>query len=194
LVFSQGQSPAEGPGLVFVALLGVFQTMGPLIGKIVGGGFFLLLCFAALTSTISLLEVPVAFLVDEKKWSRKKAVSAMALLIFLIGLPSMLGFGAVGAFTEFVSYEGGVKSFMDLVQDLFFVISLPLGGFLLSVFISTKWKTAGLSEEISHGNPSYKGSFLEKFFNLMIVYVCPVVLGAMFLLTVLQKFFGVELI
>ncbi|CAD5299390.1 MULTISPECIES: sodium-dependent transporter [unclassified Imperialibacter] len=194
LVFSQGQSPAEGPGLVFVALLGVFQTMGPLIGKIVGGGFFLLLCFAALTSTISLLEVPVAFLVDEKKWSRKKAVSAMALLIFLIGLPSMLGFGAVGAFTEFVSYEGGVKSFMDLVQDLFFVISLPLGGFLLSVFISTRWKTAGLSEEISHGNPSYRGSFIEKFFNLMIVYVCPVVLGAMFLLTVLQKFFGVELI
>lgn len=194
LVFSQGQSPSEGPGLVFVALLGVFQTMGPLVGKIVGGAFFLLLCFAALTSTISLLEVPVAYLVDEKKWARRKAVAVMSAVIFIIGLPSMLGFGAVDAFTHFLTYEGANKSFMDLVQDIFFVISLPLGGFLLSVFIATRWKTENLSEEISHGNPGYKGSFLEKFFNTMIRFVCPVVLGIMFVLTLLQKFFGVELI
>ncbi len=194
LVFSQGQSPSEGPGLVFVALLGVFQTMGPVIGKVVGGGFFLLLCFAALTSTISLLEVPVAYLVDERKWGRRKAVSVMAAAIFAIGLPSMLGFGAVDAFTNFITYEGVNKSFMDLVQDIFFVVSLPLGGFLLSVFIATRWKTTELSKEISNGNASYTGSLLEKFFNTMICYVCPVVLGVMFLLTVLQKFFGVELI
>ena len=194
LVFSQGQSPSEGPGLVFVALLGVFQTMGPVIGKVVGSGFFLLLCFAALTSTISLLEVPVAFLVDEKKWARSKAVMIMAGVIFVLGLPSMLGFGAVDSFTNFVSYEGSVKSFMDVVQDIFFVVSLPLGGFLLSVFIATRWKTEELSEEISKGNPSYRGSLREKFFNTMIRYVCPVVLGAMFLLTLLQKFFGLSII
>ena len=66
LVFSQGQAPSEGPGLVFVALPGIFQQMGPFMGKFVGSSFFLLLCFAALTSTISLLEVPVAYFVDEK--------------------------------------------------------------------------------------------------------------------------------
>lgn len=194
LVFSQGQSPSEGPGLVFVALLGVFQTMGPLVGKIVGSGFFLLLCFAALTSTISLLEVPVAFLVDERKWGRAKAVGVMALAIFVLGLPSMLGFGAIEAFTNFTFYEGATKSFMDLVQDIFFVVSLPLGGFLLSVFIASKWKTERMSEEVSQGNPGYRGSVLEKFFNLMIRFVCPLVLGIMFLLTVLQKFFGIEVI
>src|SRR5690606_27507132 len=101
LVFSTGQSPSEGPGLVFVALPAVFESMGPFLGKFIGGSFFLLLCFAALTSTISLLEVPVAYLVDEKKWSRKKAVIVMAIIIFGIGLPSMLGFGAVDAFTNF---------------------------------------------------------------------------------------------
>ena len=194
LVFSQGQSPSEGPGLVFVALPGVFQAMGPFIGKLVGGGFFLLLCFAALTSTISLLEVPVAYLVDEKKWARKKAVAVMALLVFVIGLPSMLSQGAVDAFTNFAFYEGKVKSVLDVVAEVFSDVSLPLGGFLLSVFIATRWKTHSLTEEISSGFESYPGSLLEKFINMMIRFVCPVVLGIMFVLTMLQKFFNIMIL
>ncbi|NJW55393.1 hypothetical protein HC175_20985 [Salinimicrobium sp. CDJ15-91] len=82
---------------------------------------------------------------------------------------------------------------MDLIQDVFSVVALPLGGFLLSLFIATRWTTAKFSEEISHGAPNYKGSFLETFLNIMIKYICPVVLGFMFVLTVLQKFFNVEL-
>lgn len=193
LVFSQGQSPGEGPGLVFVALPGIFQAMGPFLGKILGGGFFLLLCFAALTSTISLLEIPVSYLVDEKKIARKKAVLVIGILVFLLGLPSMLSFGAVGSFTNLTFYEGTGKSFMDVIQDIFFVIALPLGGFLMSLFIATRWKIENMSKEISQGNSSYLGSIQEKFFNLMIKYVCPVVLGTMFLLTVLQKFFEISL-
>ena len=154
----------------------------------------MLLCFAAITSTISLLEVPVAFLVDEKKWSRKKAVSVMAIVVFVVGIPSMLGFGAVDSLTNLAYYEGTVKSAMDMVQDIFYVVGLPLGGFLMSVFIATKWKTENLSEEISHGNSTYRGSLLEKFNNTMIKYICPFVLGIMFVLTMLQKFFGMAII
>ncbi|UZH56727.1 sodium-dependent transporter [Salinimicrobium tongyeongense] len=193
LVFSQGQSPSEGPGLVFVALPGIFQAMGPVLGKIIGSSFFLLLCFAALTSTISLLEVAVAYLIDERKWSRRRAVSLMALVIFFIGIPSMLGYGAVQSLTSFTFYEGTSKSFMDLVQDVFSVIALPLGGFLLSVFIATRWTTAKFSEEISQGAKNYKGSFMESFLNVMIKFICPVVLGLMFILTLLQKFFNIQL-
>ncbi|HLW20438.1 MAG TPA: sodium-dependent transporter [Cyclobacteriaceae bacterium] len=191
LVFSTGQSPSEGPGLVFVALPAVFESMGPFMGKFIGGSFFLLLCFAALTSTISLLEVPVSYLVDEKKWSRGKAVAVMAAIIFAVGVPSMLGFGAVDMFTSFANYEGASKSVMDVVQDVFYVVGLPLGGFLMSIFIATKWKVENMSEEVSKGNPNYKGSFLEKFITIMISYICPLVLGVMFILTMLQKFFGV---
>src|SRR5690606_11253103 len=140
LVFSTGQSPSEGPGLVFVALPAVFESMGPLLGKFIGGAFFLLLCFAALTSTISLLEVPVSYLVDEKKLSRGKAVIIMAAVIFAVGVPSMLGFGAVDMFTHFAEYEGGAKAVMDVVQDVFYVIGLPLGGLLMSIFIARKWE------------------------------------------------------
>lgn len=194
LVFSTGQSPSEGPGLVFVALPAVFESMGPVLGKLIGGGFFLLLCFAALTSTISLLEVPVAYLVDEKKWPRKKAVIVMAIIVFGVGVPSMLGFGAVDTFTSFTFYEGSVKSVMDVVQDLFYVVGLPLGGFLMSLFIATRWKIHNLSEEVSHGNPGYIGSTVEKFISTMIIYICPLVLGAMFVLTMLQKFFGISIV
>ena len=193
LVFSQGQSPSEGPGLVFVALPGIFQAMGPVLGAVIGASFFLLLCFAALTSTISLLEIPVAFLMDELKWSRRKAVIVMSLLIFLIGIPSMIGFGGVDLFTDFAYYEGRVKSFMDVITDIFSVIGLPLGGWLMTIFIATRWKAKNLSEELSHGYDTYIGSWAEKFINTMIVYVAPFILGLVFFLTILQKFFNVSL-
>ncbi|MBL6449190.1 sodium-dependent transporter [Fulvivirga sp. 29W222] len=192
LVFSQGQTPSEGPGLVFVALPGVFNAMGPVIGKVVGGGFFLLLCFAALTSTISLLEVPVAYLVDEKKLPRKAVVWMLAAFIFIVGLPSMLSQGAVESFSSLGFY--GDKSFLDFVSEVFSDISLPLGGCLMSIFIAVKWKTQNLSDEISEGNESYKGSFMEKAINLILVYVSPILLGLIFINTVLDKFFGISII
>src|SRR5690606_20005353 len=96
LVFSQGINPAtQGAELVFIALPKVFYDMGPIVGRIVGGSFFLLLCFAALTSTVSLLEVPVAYFVDQKKYPRKTMVWILALFIFLFGLPSMMSQGMI---------------------------------------------------------------------------------------------------
>ena len=115
LVFSQGQSPTAGPGLVFVALPGIFQAMSPLAGKVIGGSFFLLLCFAALTSTIALLEIPSAWIVERWKLRRKPVVYLSALGIFLIGLPSMLSRGAVDWLTNFAHYEGQTKTFFDVV-------------------------------------------------------------------------------
>lgn len=194
LVFAMGQSPSEGPGLVFVALPTIFQAMGPVLGTIVGALFFLLLCFAALTSTISLLEIPVAYLRDEHKFSRKKSVIIMATIIFLLGLPSMLSFGTVEVFTNFVYYQGQSKSFMDLITDIFSVIALPLGGFLMSLFIATRWKTKNLSAEITQGYSGYAGSVIEKILNFIMVYVAPLALGLMFVLTVLEKFFGIQLL
>jgi len=193
LVFSQGQEPTAGPGLVFVALPAIFQQMDPFVGKFVGGGFFLLLCFAALTSTISLLEVPVAYLVDEKKWPRKYVVFALATIVFLIGLPSMLSQGAVPFFTEFMFYEGSSKTFLDVVADVFSEVGLPLGGFLLTLFIGYKWKTRRLTKEILHGCPGYDRSFLQKFINLTITTIAPFFLGLIFLVTVLQKFAGIQI-
>ncbi len=193
LVFFEGQEPTAGPGLVFVALPTIFQKMDPLVGKVIGGSFFLLLSFAALTSTISLLEVPVAYFVDEKKWPRKKVVWGLALLIFIIGLPSMLSQGTVDFLTDFVRYEGSSKTFLDVVADVFSEVGLPFGGLMLTLFVSFRWKTFRLTEELIHGNPGYAGSFTEKFINLMITTIAPVFLGIIFIVTLLQKFLGINL-
>jgi neurotransmitter:Na+ symporter, NSS family len=190
LVFSQGQSPAEGPALVFVVLPGIFNSMGPIFGRIIGGGFFLLLCFAALTSTISLLEVPVAYFVDQKKWSRKATTWLLAAVIFILGLPSMLSQGAVEMFSSLPFYQG--RSALDFVSEVFSDISLPLGGCLMTIFIVRRWGTNNMSEELYQGNETYKNSFLEKYVNFSIRYICPVILGIFSILIIIDKFYGVD--
>ncbi len=192
LVFSQGLSPSAGPGLVFVVLPGIFASLG-VLGPIIGATFFLLLCFAALTSTISLLEIPVSYLVDEKGYSRKKVVIFTATLVFIIGIPSMLSYGAVDYFTNFTFYEGTVKNVLDVVFDIFSDVGLPLGGFLMTIFIATKWKTANFNNELEIGNPGYKGSLMQKYLNFSLSYFAPIFLGLMFVVTVLKKFFGVDI-
>jgi len=193
LVFSQGQTPEQGPGLVFVVLPGIFQEMGMVTGRIVGGAFFLLLCFAALTSTISLLEIPATYLVDEKKWSRLKVVTLSALVIFIVGLPSMLAHGAVDYFTHFLHYEGVSKSFFDLVFDVFSDVGLPLGGCLMMIFISSRWGMNNFSNELSEGNATYKQTVLQSFLTLMVRWINPILLGFMVIITILQKFFGIHI-
>lgn len=194
LVFFQQLTPGEGPGLVFVTLPGIFESMGVFSGKIVGGAFFLLLSVAALTSTVSLLEVPVSYFIDEHKWARPRATSFMALVIFLLGLPSMLSQGAVSFLSppNFIRFEGKDQSFLDLISGLFLDVGLPLGGFLMCIFIARHWSTHNLAEEILDGNPNFAGSSMQKFLNLMITIVCPVVLSIIVVITILQKFAGVQ--
>ena len=192
LVFSMGQSPEAGPGLVFVALPGIFQQMGPVVGKIIGSGFFLLLCFAALTSTISLLEIPTSFLVDEKKWSRKPVVWIGAVLIFLIGLPSMLSQGAVEWLSNFLHYEGQNKAFFDVVFDVFSDTGLPLGGLLMVIFITRKWGMDKFDKENLSGNSNFLQSSTRKFLHFTIRWVTPILLATIFVITILQKFLGIQ--
>lgn len=193
LVFSQGLEPAAGPGLVFVALPGVFESMGPELGKFIGGGFFLLLCFAALTSTISLLEVPTAYVTDQFKTRRKPTVFLLALLIFAIGLFSMLSQGAVGWLTNFIYYDGQWQSFLTFIEDIFSNIGLPLGGFLIAVFVAYKWKMRNMTLEIEQGHPTIRGSWEEKFISIMLSFISPLFLGLILLITVMDKFFGLDI-
>jgi neurotransmitter:Na+ symporter, NSS family len=190
LVFSQNLSPAQGPPLVFMVLPSVFQEMGPTLGRLVGGSFFLLLCFAALTSTISLLEVPAAYLVDQLKLSRRKAVWLLALLVFVLGLPSMISQGMVPALNKLSFYQG--RDFLTLISDLS-DISLTVGGCLMCYFIAYRWRIENFNEELSLGNPSFKNSFLKSYLKITIAYVCPILLGIMSVLIIIDKFWGLAL-
>jgi len=189
LVFSQNMSPTEGPPLVFMVLPQIFHEMGPILGRVIGGGFFLLLCFAALTSTISLLEVPAAFLVDQKKYPRKAVVWGLAILVFVVGLPSMMSQGMVPALNKLPFYQG--RDFLSFVSDMC-DISLTVGGALMCIFITYQWKTKSMDEELAIGNENYRNSFLRKYIHFTISYICPVLLSVMSILIIIDKFFGLE--
>ena len=187
------ESVKGGAGFIFQVLPGAFESMGPVVGRVVGSLFFLLLSFAALTSTISLLEVPVTYAVDELKVDRSYAVWFIALFIFLMGIPSLLSAGDSQFFTNFVTYIGTDKAtnFMDFVGHVSNDTLLPLGGFLIVLFAAYVWKKNNLNEEIETGHPGFKGTFIEKYIDFAISYLCPFVLGAIFLLTILSRFFGI---
>ncbi len=91
---------SSGPGLIFNVLPQLFATLPG--GGLFGTAFFLLLGVAALTSAISLLEVPTSHLIDQYGWPRRKAVLFMAAVVYVLAVPSALGNGAVGFLTDFV--------------------------------------------------------------------------------------------
>lgn len=194
-VFSQGIETDGGPGLIFMTLPGVFEGLGATLGVVVGSLFFLLLSFAAFTSTISLLEVPTAYMVDEKKMPRKKATWIVAVFIFIVGIPSLLSAGAVDSLTHFVTLKGaGEKSFMDFVGLIASDTFLPLGGFLIAVFTAYVWKKENFNEEMASGDEEIKGSWLQSYVDFAIGYICPILLGTIFIVTVLDTFLGVRIL
>ena len=130
-VFAVGLDPAAGPGLIFHTLPSVFIKMpGGYIFSIL---FFVLLTIAALTSSISLLQVVVSYFVDERKWSRHRAVTVLTGFIFLLGVPSALSYNVLSDFKIF-----GLN-FFDLVDFTASNVILPLGGMLIAIFVGWIW-------------------------------------------------------
>jgi NSS family neurotransmitter:Na+ symporter len=170
-LFSVGIEPTVGPALVFEVLPRVFDTMPG--GTFLGLFFFLLLAIAALTSTVSLLEVPVAFLVDQKKWTRKKAVIVIAVLTFLLGLPSTLSQGTVDFFTSLELF--GQTGFLGIMSFVFSDLSLPTGGLFICLFVGWVWGAGNASDEITIGTGP-RAQFLVAVWKPLIRYVCPVII------------------
>ena len=171
-LFAMEMDPAGGPGLVFVVLPSIFARMP--LGDIFGAGFFLLLTIAALTSTISLLEVPVAFLVDEWHWKRRNAVFAMAALAFVLGVPSALSLGAVDWLSKIPLIGIG---FLDLANVMMGNYSLTFGAMLIALFVAYKWGVKSVMQEIEqHGvRFHFKG-----FWSILIRFICPVAILLIF--------------
>ncbi|MCB1135714.1 MAG: sodium-dependent transporter [Chlamydiia bacterium] len=145
ILFSFDQEVGAGPGLLFV-------TLPILIEQMTGGGlaaalFFCLVFFAALTSAISLLEVVVAYWVDEWNLRRKSATLLSASLIFLAGIPSALSLGALRGISI------GGRNIFDFVDYLASNWMLPVGGLLTAVFVAYFVSEKRLREEVAERWP-----------------------------------------
>ena len=131
IIFSYGQEPAAGPGLVFKSMPLAFAEMGS-GGMLLGIMFFGLLALAALTSAISLLEVVASYFIDNRGWSRTKAAWLLGTGVFLFGIPSAFSFDPDFAMESWESTFG--KSFFDTMDYLASNWLLPLGGLLVAIY------------------------------------------------------------
>ncbi len=156
-----GIAPTAGPGLVFKVLPLIFSKIPG--GILFGTLFFCLFSIAALTSTISLLEVPVAYFVDERSWSRKKAAVLVGLFVFCLGIPSALSSGGMAFFTKI-----NLISNMDFIFNSVF---LPIGAFLICLFLGYVWGVKNAAQEILSGNPRFK---LRPLWSFSVKFLSPI--------------------
>ena len=163
-VFSFPIDPQAGPGLVFLTLPKVFQGLPA--GQLWATLFFILLTFAALTSSISLLEVPVAYLVEEKKLKRPVATMITTLFITSIGSFNTLSFGPLRDTKIF-----GMSIF-DTCDYLCSNILLPIGGILICIFAGWYLDKAILYSELSN-NGRLKIHFF-KLYTFILKYIAPI--------------------
>ncbi len=176
-LFAAGASPDAGPSLVFIVLPKIFQSLP--LGAAVGIVFFLLLSIAALTSTVSLLEVVVSYFVDEKHWTRKKSVWVVGGIAFVFGLPSALSQGAVGSLSDLTPLLGengffGQRDFLSLMDFIWGNLSLAIGALLISIFIGWVWGIDSAGEEIRQGSRLSLRHI--RAWGFFIRYICPVVI------------------
>lgn len=172
-VFALGFEAGEGPGLMFITLPAVFAKMP--FGIFFGSIFFILVLFAALTSSISLLEVCVSYVVDELKIRRRYACIILGILLFLVGVPSSLSLGLLKG----VKIFGMV--FFDLADFIASTILMPIGGLLLCIFIGWIWGSKkALKEVTNNGEIKFAASSL---WEIAIKYVVPIIIIIVFFTT-----------
>lgn len=141
-VFAFGVEPGQGPGLVFVTLPNIFAQMPG--GYIFCVLFFLLLAVAALTSSISMLEVSVAYASEDLGVSRKQATVIIATLISLVGVVCSL---SMGAYQEQLTFFG--KNFFDLADFAVSNVEMPIGGAISVLFVGWALKRPTAQEELT---------------------------------------------
>ncbi len=162
--FSGGDETAlgKGPGLMFITLPKVFESMTG--GSIVGTVFFLLVLFAALTSSISLMETVVSIFMDKFGWSRKLTCIIVFLFCVALGLPSSLGFGVLSDIT-IMNF-----SFLDFFDFISNSVLMPIVAFLTCIFVGYFIKPKTLTDEIESSGQFKR----KKMFVVLIKYIAPV--------------------
>jgi len=201
-VFNPGTNTDElsssSVSLVFTFLPKIFLSLQDWIGyfgaSLFASTFFLLVFFAALTSQVSILQVPISAFQDELKFSRFKSVLALGVCAILLVVACTVSFGMSSFFTQFIDYGGATKSFFDLIVDVFYETILPLNGFIICLFVVLRWKLNNLDNELSVGDDAFETSFTRKYINFALSTFIPVILLLVFTNTVLIKFFQIDLI
>ena len=167
-----------GPALMFITIPKVFANMG--LGTVIGILFFLLVLFAAVTSSIALTESAVSTFEDELHWSRKKATVFMGIVMVLLGTLSCLGYGPLADVTII-----GMQ-FLDFFDFLTNSVMMPIAAIAICLFVSKVVGLQKMEEEITQDGKPFRR---KKIFYFMIQYLCPI-FAAIILISSVANAFG----
>jgi NSS family neurotransmitter:Na+ symporter len=177
-VFAAGIEPGSGPGLIFDTLPYIFAQMGleaPIISSIAAILFFVTILFAALTSSVSLIEVGVAYLTEERGFKRGWACVLLFVLTGAIGGVCSLSFGPLAG-TKVLGM--GLFDFADTFASN---VLLTLGGLLVVLFVGWKMSRADVFDEFTNGGTKKKNVVVFKSVWFLIRYVAPVGVAILFI-------------
>ncbi|MGX5915511.1 sodium-dependent transporter [Aliidiomarina sp. Khilg15.8] len=200
-VFDPSTNPQElsesSVAMIFTFLPQIFLALQETLGyggaSVVAALFFLLVFFAAITSLVSIIEVPTATIVRKYNVTRKRALGVLALTMGTLTLIAIASFGMVSFFTELFTYGGRPRSFFDVIYDVFYDTVLPLNGLLICLFVVWSWKRNNFHSALAEGNASYAKSWLRKYISFSLTTFIPVILAVVFINTVLGIFFSAPL-
>lgn len=161
-IFNEAGLLIGGDQLIFTVIPALFDTMGS-AGDYVSFVFFVLMTIAALTSSISMLEVPVAYTVESTNLGRAKASWIIGLLVMLISLVLIFNF----------------KALFGLVIAITTQYSQPLLGLMLCIFAGWIWKRDSILQEIKQGADNIENSLFWKIWPVYVRFVCPLIILAM---------------
>lgn len=168
--FMGREGMSAGPGLIFVSLPKVFYAMG-VIGKIVGPVFFLIVSFAAVTSSVSVMEAIVSSMMDAFGFSRKKSSILVAVYTLIAGMIVCLGYNRF--YFELRLPNGTVGQILDVMDYFSNNILMPLVAFLTSILIGWVVKPKYIIDEVEQGKYKFSRKWL---YIIMIKYIAPVML------------------
>jgi NSS family neurotransmitter:Na+ symporter len=165
---------ASGPALMFVALPKVFGEMGSIIGTIIGILFFLTVAFAALTSSVSIMEAIVSCAMDKFHWDRKKSVIVVSVLTGIIGLAVCLGYNVLYFEAILPNTPAGKNAqILDVLDYISNYVLMPVVSIATCVFIGWILKPKTIIDEVTHGGFKFGR---EKLYVVMVKFITPVLL------------------
>jgi len=183
--YAFGIQPNQGAGLIFITIPNIFNNMPG--GYLFGILFFLFMFFAALSTVVAVFENFIAFAMDLKDWSRKKAVLVNLIAIIILSLPCALGFNILdGFFAPLLSWLGNGSQVIDLEDFLISQNLLPLGGAIYILFCTAKkgWGYENFLKEVNAGE-GLKWPNKLKFY---ITYILPAIIALAFIMGYINKF------
>lgn len=163
-IFAEDGSLISGSGLVFTVLPSLFETMGSM-GLFVGFAFFILMSVAALTSSISMLEGPVSYVVERHNIERKKATTFIGILIFIMSVAIISNIGVM----------------LDFVATLATEYGQPIIAMLCCVFVGWIWHRSEILKELQEGNEAVENTIFWKIWPWYTKFICPTAILIVFI-------------